>query len=47
MPGVLISHAWAGRDEFVLDKAKKIAELGYAGCAMDMYGKGVRGASVE
>jgi dienelactone hydrolase len=46
-PLVLIHHAWGGRDEFVADKAKKLAELGYLAFAADMYGKGVRGASPE
>ncbi|MGZ8217780.1 dienelactone hydrolase family protein [Methylomagnum sp.] len=47
MPAVLIAHAWMGRDEFVCDKAQKLAELGYAAFALDMYGKGVIGQSVE
>ncbi|WP_306304484.1 dienelactone hydrolase family protein [Methylogaea oryzae] len=38
LPGVLIAHPWAGRNEFVMDKARCIAELGYAGFALDMYG---------
>ncbi len=46
-PAVLISHAWAGRDEFVADKARKLAEIGYVGFALDMYGKGVLGTSPE
>ncbi len=46
-PAVLISHAWGGRDNFVAEKAKKMAELGYVGFALDMYGKGVSGSSVE
>jgi dienelactone hydrolase len=46
-PAVLISHAWGGRDEFVAEKAKKLAELGYVGFALDMYGKGVLGTSPE
>lgn len=46
-PGVAIAHAWAGRGDFECDKAKALAGLGYAGFAMDMYGKGVRGNSVE
>ncbi len=46
-PVVLIHHAWAGRDDFVADKAKKIAELGYLGFATDMYGKGIMGHSPE
>lgn len=46
-PAVLINHAWAGRDEFVAEKAKKLAELGYVGFALDMYGKDVRGGDPE
>lgn len=46
-PGVLISHAWGGLGEFEQGKAEKIAELGYNAFALDMYGKGVRGGSVE
>jgi len=47
LPTVLISHAWAGRDQFVCDKAQEIAELGYVGFALDMFGKGKLGTSVE
>jgi dienelactone hydrolase len=46
-PAVLINHTWAGRDNFVADKARKLAALGYVGFALDMYGKGVLGTSVE
>ena len=46
-PAVLISHAWGGRDDFVAEKAKKLAELGYVGFALDMYGKGILGANPE
>lgn len=46
-PAVLICHAWGGRDEFVAEKAKRIAELGYVGFAIDMYGKGVLGNNSE
>ena len=46
-PVVLINHTWVGRDHFVANKAKKIAELGYVGFAVDMYGKGVLGSSPE
>jgi dienelactone hydrolase len=46
-PTVLINHTWAGRDEFVAEKAKKLASLGYVGFAVDMYGKGVLGTSPE
>ncbi|MFU8789785.1 MAG: dienelactone hydrolase family protein [Methylobacter sp.] len=46
-PAVLINHAWGGRDDFVAEKAKKLAALGYVGFAVDMYGKGVLGTSPE
>lgn len=42
-PAVLISHAWAGRGPVEEDYATRIAELGYAGFALDLYGKGVFG----
>ncbi|MGR8952949.1 MAG: dienelactone hydrolase family protein, partial [Gammaproteobacteria bacterium] len=46
-PAVLINHAWGGRDQFVANKANKLAELGYVGFALDMYGKGVLGSGPE
>jgi len=46
-PGVLISHAWAGRDELEESKAEQLAELGYVGFALDLYGKGVKGSNPE
>lgn len=46
-PGVMISHAWAGRGEFDTEKARALAKLGYVGFALDLYGKGVRGSSPE
>lgn len=47
LPTVMISHAWAGRDEFVCNKACRLAELGYAAFALDMYGKGVLGSGPD
>jgi len=46
-PGILISHAWAGRGEFECQKARDLAELGYVGFALDLYGKGVFGSGPE
>lgn len=46
-PAVMINHAWAGRNDFVEEKALKLAELGYFAFAVDMYGKGVLGQSIE
>lgn len=39
-PLVVIVHAFEGCNQFVKDYAKKIAELGYIGFAIDMYGNG-------
>ncbi len=46
-PAVLVAHDWTGRNEFACDKAKSLAELGYVGIAIDMYGKGVLGQNNE
>ena len=46
-PVVLIGHQWGGRDGFVEDHARRLAAAGYLGFALDMYGKGVRGNSIE
>ena len=47
LPGVLISHAWGGREDFECQKARDLAALGYAGFALDLYGKGVFGSGPE
>lgn len=46
-PCVLIAHTWAGRDTFVDEKAEELAKLGYHSFALDMYGEGKIGTSVE
>lgn len=46
-PLVLLCHSWRGRDDFICEKAKVIASLGYVGFAIDMYGKGVLSKSNE
>ena len=46
-PAVLVAHDWTGRREFAENKAKEMADLGYVGFALDMYGKGVFGADGE
>ena len=46
-PGVLVSHAWAGRSDFEDRKAEHLAELGYVGFALDLYGQGVSGRSPD
>lgn len=46
-PAVLVAHDWSGKNEFACKKAEKLAELGYAGFALDMYGKGKLGKTKE
>ena len=46
-PCVLVSHAWGGQSDFEREKAEKLAELGYVGFAIDVYGKGKRGTSMD
>jgi len=41
-PGILIAHAFGGLSDFEREKAKELAQLGYVGFAIDMYGKGKR-----
>ena len=44
---VLVAHAWGGQSSFEQDKAKLLADWGYAGFAVDVYGKGKRGQTTE
>jgi dienelactone hydrolase len=46
-PLVILCHAWRGRDEFICERAELMSSWGYAGFALDMYGKGVTGQSKE
>lgn len=46
-PAVLVCHAWRGRTDFEEDRARKLAELGYVGAAIDVYGVGKRGTDRE
>jgi dienelactone hydrolase len=39
-PGVLVIQEWWGLNDFIKEKAKALAELGYVAFAADMYGKG-------
>ena len=38
LPAVLVAHTWRGQDDFSRQKAEAIAELGYVGFALDLYG---------
>ncbi|KTD08294.1 dienelactone hydrolase family protein [Legionella jamestowniensis] len=46
-PAVLVAHDWSGRNEFACEKAKALAEMGYVGFALDMYGQGRLGESTH
>lgn len=46
-PGILLCHAWRGRDEFICEKAASLAKWGYTTFALDLYGKDVIGKSKE
>lgn len=45
-PCVLIAHQWAGVSDHERGKAEALAQLGYVGFALDVYGKGVRGEAM-
>lgn len=48
LPVVAIAHAWGGLGDNEIQKANMVAEkFGYAAFAMDVYGKGKRGTTVE
>lgn len=40
VPGVLVVHEWWGHDDYARSRAVQLAELGYVGMALDMYGDG-------
>ena len=44
---VLVAHAWGGLGDHEKEAAARLARLGYTGFAIDVYGKGKRGTSVE
>ena len=46
-PLVLIAHAWGGRDNFVEEKAIELAKEGFVAMAIDMYGDGKQGTTIE
>jgi len=46
-PAVLVFHAWDGRSENQESFAKRLTAWGYAGLAVDLYGKGKRGTTTE
>jgi len=39
-PGVLVVHEWWGHNEHARNQARRLAEAGYVGFALDLYGDG-------
>jgi dienelactone hydrolase len=46
-PGVLVFHGWEGRSAAQEEVARSLAEWGYTGVAVDLYGDGRRGTTPE
>lgn len=46
-PAVLVAHDWSGRNDFAIEKANRLAQMGYVGVALDAYGKGKFGTTNE
>lgn len=46
-PAILVCHTWRGRDAFAEARTRRLAELGYVGAAIDLYGLGRRGTDRE
>lgn len=46
-PAVLVVHDWTGRNDFACQKAKMLADMGYVGFAIDVYGQGQLGANTD
>ncbi len=39
-PAILVAPDWSGRNEFACKKAEMLAQMGYIGFALDVYGQG-------
>jgi dienelactone hydrolase len=46
-PGVLVVHEWWGINDYAQRRANMLAELGYTGLAVDMYGGGQQAANPD
>jgi len=47
VPGVVVVHDWMGLSDVTRDSARRLAALGFAAFAADIYGKGVRPADTK
>jgi dienelactone hydrolase len=39
-PGIIVVHEWWGVNDYIVDRAHQLAELGYVALAIDMFGNG-------
>lgn len=46
-PGVLVVHEWWGHNSYTRERARMLAELGYTGFAIDMFGEGKQASHPE
>jgi len=46
-PAVIFCHAWQGRSDLACKDAERLANFGFVGFALDMYGKGILGKSKQ
>lgn len=46
-PVVLVVHEWWGLNDYVKDRARQLAEMGYLAMAVDMYGNGKQAANPQ
>lgn len=46
-PAVLVAHDWSGRNDFACQKAQFLAEQGYVGFAIDVFGQGKIGLNTD
>lgn len=47
LPTVMVAHDWSGLNDFAKEAAKKMAQRGYLGCAVDLFGEGKTGSTKE
>ncbi|QBR83313.1 hypothetical protein E3983_02400 [Legionella israelensis] len=46
-PAILVIHDWSGRNEFACKKAEMLADMGYVGFAVDMFGEARLGETLD
>ncbi len=46
-PGVLVIHEWYGHNDYIQQRARHLAEMGYVAFALDMYGKGILASDAQ